>query len=94
MDRQLLNDTIDRRGQPLEICPLLRLDQVLRKPARLLFGLGEIVGERMPVLSFALAACFENCGRGGFSLAQVAFLDAEIFLLLDQRLEDFVLGQL
>ena len=33
----------------------------------------------------ALCAGFANCGRGRFRLAQVAFLDAEVFLLLDQQ---------
>ena len=42
----------------------------------------------MPVFGFGLATRFTNCGRCRFRLAQVTFLNAEIFLLLDQCLKN------
>ena len=87
MDRELLHHAIDRSGQLLKPGPLLGLDQVLRQSARLLFGLGEFIGKRMPVFRRSLAARLADRGDGRFGLVQMALLDIQFLLLLDQELD-------
>src|SRR5437773_9883418 len=43
VDRKLLDDAVDRRGQPLQICLLLRLDDFLGETGNLYLGLGQLV---------------------------------------------------
>ena len=59
-----------------------------------MLGLGEFVGQCMSIFGLGLAARFANGGRSRFRLAQMAFLDAEILLLLDQVLKGLEIGEL
>ena len=94
VDRELLHHAIDGGGQQLKPGLLLGLDQVLGEPVRLLLGLGEFVGQRMPIFGHGLVARLANRGHGRLHLVQVALLNAEFPLLLDQQLEDLEIGDL
>jgi hypothetical protein len=87
MDRELLHHAVHGSGQHLKSGLLLSLNQVLPQPVRLLLGLGEFVGESAPIFSFGLTARFANSSCGRFGRTNVAFLNAELFLLLDQLLQ-------
>ena len=76
VDRELLHHAVDRSGQVLKPGPLLGLDQVLGQPVRLLLGLGQFVGERMPVFRRRLAAGLADRGDRRFGLVQMALLNA------------------
>ena len=57
-------------------------------------GLGEFVGERAPIFGHRLAARLANRGDGRLRCVQMALLNAEFLLLLDQQLEGFEIGEL
>jgi hypothetical protein len=94
VDRKLLHHAVDGSGEKLQPGPLLGLDQVLGKPVRLLLGLGELVGERVPIFGDRLAARLAYRGHGSLRFVQMALLDAELLLLLDQLLEGLEIGEL
>ena len=94
VDRELLHHAVDGSGQQLKPGLLLGLDQVLGEPVRLLLGLGEFVGERVPIFGHRLAARLANRGHGRLRFVQMALLNAEFLLLLDQQLEDLEIGEL
>jgi hypothetical protein len=94
VDGELLHHAVHGRGQQLKPGLLLGLDQVLGEPVRLLHGLGEFVGECAPEFGHRLAARLANRGHGRLRLVQMALLNAEFFLLLDQQLERLVIGEL
>ena len=74
--------------------PLLGLDQVLREPARLLLGLGEFVGQRVPIFGHRLAARLADRRHRRLRFVQMALLDAEFLLLFDQQLKHLEIGEL
>ncbi len=92
MDRELLHHAVDRRRQQLKPGLLLGLDQLLGEADRLLLGLGELVGEGAPVFGLRLAARLADRGDRRFRLLQMALLDAELLLLLDQQLQRLQIG--
>jgi len=59
-----------------------------------LLGLGEFVGECAPIFGDRLAARLANRGHGRLRCVQMALLNAEFLLLLDQQLERLVIGEL
>jgi len=54
------------------------------EPAGLLDGLGELVGERVPIFGRGLTAGLANRRHRRLRLVQRALLNARLFLLLDQ----------
>ena len=91
MDRELLHDAVDRRGQQLQLGALLGLDQVLRQAGRLLFGLAELVEQGAAIFGLGLRARLDERRDRRLGFAVAALLDGELLLLLDQllqRLED------
>jgi hypothetical protein len=62
---------------------LLGLDEVLGQSVCFLLGLGELVRECTSILSLGLPARFANSGGSRFRLAQMAFVNTEVLLLLD-----------
>src|SRR5215472_17319780 len=93
-DRELLRHAVHRRGELLKPGLLLGLDQVLGEPIRLLLGLGEFVGERAPIFGRCLVARLANRGHRRLRRAQMALLNAEFLLLLDQQLQGLEIGEL
>jgi hypothetical protein len=75
MNGELLHDTVDRRGQSLELGSLLRLDHVLRKAGGLLLCFGQRVIDGASIF----------LSRVPFSMAMAAS-DAEPALLHDDIL--------
>ena len=57
VDGELLHDAVDRRGQQLQLGPLLGLDQVLDQTRHLAIGLGEFAEARAPVFGDRPARC-------------------------------------
>src|SRR5947207_6453043 len=94
MDGELLHDPVDGRLELLEPGPLLGLDQILHEPVRLLLGFGEIVREGTAIFGLRLASRLAYRGRGCLGLLEMALLDVEFVLLLDQQLEGLIVGQL
>ena len=89
---ELLHHAVDRRRQKLQPGLLLGLDQLLGEPDRLLLRLGELVGQGAPVFGLRLAARLADRGNRRFRLLQMALLDAELLLLLDQQLQRLQIG--
>ena len=94
VDRELLHHAVDRRRQALQPGLLLGLDQFLGEPARLLLGLGEFVGQRVPVFGRGLVARLADRRHRRLGFLQMALLDGELLLLLDQQLQRLEIGEL
>ncbi len=94
MDRELLHHAVHRRRQKLKPGLLLGLDQLLGEADRLLLRLGELVGQGAPVFGLRLAARLAKRGDRRFRFLQMALLDAELLLLLDQQLQRLQIGDL
>ena len=85
--RQLLHDTVDRRGKDLLPGLLLPLDDVLGKARGSLLGFREIVVERPAVFRFRLYPGLGEFGHCRLGLVQLALLDKDVMLLADQVLK-------
>ena len=88
VNRELLHRAIHRSGQQLKPDLLLRLDQVLGEPVCFLLGLGKLFGQAAPIFCRRLATRFANRSRSRLRLLQMALLDGQFLLLLDQLLEN------
>ena len=73
---------------------LFGLDQVLGQPADLLLGVGEFVRQRMPEFGDRLPAGLANGSCRCLRFLQMALLNVELLLLLDQQLQRFEIGDL
>ena len=92
--RELLHHAVHRSRQQLQPGLLLGLDQVLGQPVRLLLGLGEVVGDRVPIFRHRLTARLADRGDRRLRLVQMALLNAELLLLFDQELEHLEIAEL
>ena len=93
VDRKLLDDAVDRRGQPLQICLLLRLDDFLGETGGLCLGLGQLVVARPAPFGLGLRQRLDNRRYRRLGLVMLALLDPELLLLLDQLLKRLQIGQ-
>ena len=94
VDRQLLDDAVDRRSQDLQFRSLFRSNEIAGETSSLSLRLCKIAKQRPVKFSYRLCTGFDDCRERSVGFIQSALLNCRILLIFCQKLKYFQVGEL